>query len=407
MTTVNSGNPALHTWNNWKQQLDDKHTFKEQNATTTSADSDSTDKAPQVHTRKAGKRGRFHHSSHLTRHKHDWHRPSPRPRQTPAPAPTPTPTLTQAPTQAPVQSSAGTTPPDQNVIWTTLTEVPRSPTGAPVTHEFENGNVKITSSPLHQGSFNGTPTTRNKVTIETGNQDDHIEIKTLQSGAVVAEINGKAYGLPIENHGAIMGQLEIKTNGGNDQVNIDKKIWFETSISLNEDHLVSGRDHYTSAPESADKETFSAPDVIPVPLHMTKEGDSQVFKQGDVTISFTQNNHSDYPGDGVTVIKTGNGDDKVRISAADDGSLIADINGEKFLLPVKNDPTGRSRFFIQTQEGNDSVIIDSNVKNFSYINLGAEMSGTVYMGGGFVSNPEEAKQDQQYRNQNYNPLQAR
>ena len=401
MTAVTSGPPALHTWNNSKQQLDEKHTPTEQTGTITSADSDKTDKAPASHARKAGNRGRFHHASHLTRHKHDSRRSSP--------GQAPTQALAQPPVQAqaPVQSSVGTVPPAQNVIWTTLTEVPRSPTGAPVTHEFENGNVKITSSPLHQGSFNGTPTTRNKVTIETGNQDDHIAIKTLQSGAVVAEINGKAYTLPIENHGAIMGQLEIKTNGGSDQVNIDKKIWFETSISLNDDHHVSGRDHYTSAPESANKKTFFEPGVIPVPFHMTKEGDSQVFKQGDVTISFTQNNHSDYLGDGVTVIKTGDGDDKVRISAADDGSLIADINGEKFLLPVKNDPTGRSRFFIQTQEGSDSVTIDSNVKNFSYINLGSEMSGTVYMGGGFVSSPEEAKQDQQYKNQNYNPLQAR
>ncbi|AZE59836.1 MULTISPECIES: hypothetical protein [Pseudomonas fluorescens group] len=401
MNIVTSDNPALHTWNNWKQQLDEKSTPKEQNATITLADADRTNEAPAAHTRKAGDRDRFHHASHLTRHKHDSRRPSPG--QTPIQAPAQPPVQAQAP----VQNTAGTTPPAQNVIWTTLTEVPRSPTGAPVTHEFENGNVKITSSPLHQGSFNGTPTTRNKVTIETGNQDDHIEIKTLQSGAVVAEINEKAYALPIENHGAILGQLEIKTNGGNDQVNIDKKIWFETSISLNDDHHISGRDHYTSAPESANKKTFFEPGVIPVPFYMTNEGDSQVFNQGDVTISFTQNNHSDYPGDGVTVIKTGDGDDKVRISAADDGSLIADINEEKFLLPVKNDPTGRSRLFIQTREGNDSVIIDSNVKNFSYINLGAEVSGTVYMGGGFVSGPEEAKQDQQYRNQNYNPLQAR
>lgn len=137
---------------------------------------------------------------------------------------------------------------------------------------------------------------------------------------------------------------------------------------------------------------------------MNKEGDSQVFKQGDVTISYDQNKYSDHSGDGVTQIKTGNGDDQVRISAADDGSLIANINGEQFLLPVKNDATGRSRLFIQTQEGDDSVTIDSNVKNFSYINQGAQVSGTVYMGGGFVSNPEEAKQDQQYRNQNYNPV---
>lgn len=373
MTTATSGNPNLHTWNNWQQppQENNKHTEPP----------NITHQDP-THTRAAGRRQRdwLQRFSDITQHTYDATRPTP------------------------TSTPAGTAPAVQNVIWTTLTEVPRAPNGLPVTHEFDNGNVKITSSPLHQGSFNGTATPRNKVTIETGNQDDHIEIKTLQSGGVVAEINGKAYELPIENIGAMAGLLEIKTKGGKDQVNIDKNIWFETQISLNADHHVSGRNGYTCAPESSDKKTFLESGVIPVASRMKQEGDSQVFKKGDVTISYDQNKYSERPGDGVTQIKTGNGDDKVRISAADDGSLMANINGEQFLLPVKNDPTGQSRLFIQTQEGNDNVTIDSNVNNFSYINLGADKSGTVYTGGGYVSGPEEKKQDQQYRSQNYNPV---
>jgi hypothetical protein len=374
MTTVTSGNPSSFSWNDWRQKLDEKHT-----ASTSHHQSAHQEPTHNKETCQR-QRHRSNSSSHFTQHKYDAAPPPAKPAVTPP----------------------GNEYRTNEFVWTDLVNVPRSASGAPVTHEFDNGNVKITSSPMHQGSFNGTPTPRNKVTIETGHQDDHIEIKTLQSGGVVAEINGKAYALPIENVGAIAGLLEINTNGGEkDKVNIAKNIWFETQISLNDDHRVSGRNGYTSAPESSDKK---ASDAIPVASQMKQEGDSKVFKHDAVTISYDQNKYSDHPGDGVTQIQTGDGDDNVRISAADDGSLIADINGENFLLPVKNDPTGRSRLFLQTQKGEAHVTIDSNVKNFSYINLGADKSGTVYTGGGFVSGPQETKQDQQYRNQNYNPV---
>lgn len=376
MTTVTSYNPSPLSRNDWRQKPDEKHTAH-------TSHRQSAHQEP-THNKEAGQRQRHrsHCSSHFTQHKYDAAPPPAKPAVTP-----------------PVNEYRA-----NEFVSTNLVNVPRSASAAPETHEFDKGNVKITSSPMHQGSFNGTTIARNKVTIETGNQDDHIEIKTLQSGGIVAEINGKAYGLPIENIGAMTGLLEIKTNGGKDQVNIAKNIWFETQISLNDDHRVSGRNGYTSAPESSDKKTFSEADAIPVASQMKQEGDSRVFRKGDVTISYDQNKDAYRSGHGVTQIKTGNGDDKVRISAAADGSLMANINGESFLLPVKNDPTGQSRLFLQTQEGSDNVTIDSNVKNFSYINLGADKSGTVYTGGGFVSGPEETKQDQQYRNQNYNPV---
>lgn len=293
---------------------------------------------------------------------------------------------------------------EPTVIFTPLVQIPRSPTGAPVTHEFDNGNVKITSSPLHQGSFNGIDIQRNKVTIETGNKDDLVEIKTLTTGGVVAEINGKAYELPIENIGAMTEQLEIKTNGGNDQVTIDPNIWFETTVSLNDKHRVAGMNGYTSAPESANKKTFQEPGVIPVLSQARLEGNAHVFNHGDVTIKFTPNTNALQLGDGVTYIQTGKGADNVRIMAAEDGSMVADINGEKFLLPIKNDATGHSRLFISTQDGEDKTIIDSNVKNYAFILPGEDKNGSLYRGGGFTSGTEEARLTQRYRFQNYNPV---
>lgn len=290
------------------------------------------------------------------------------------------------------------------VIFTSLVEVPRSLTGAPVTHEFDNGNVKITSSPLHQGSFNGADIQRNKVTIETGSKDDLVEIKTLTTGGVVAEINGKAYALPIENIGAMTEQLEIKTNGGDDQVIIADNIWFETTISLNNNHRVAGHNGYTSAPESANKKTFLEPGIIPVFSRMQFKDNEYVFNQGDVTIKFTPNKNALQLGDGVTYIQTGKGADTVHIMAAEDGSMVADINGEKFLLPIKNDATGHSRLFISTQDGEDKTIIDSNVKNYAFILPGEDKNGSLHRGGGFISGAEEPRLTQRYRNQNYNPV---
>ncbi|WDU61019.1 hypothetical protein LRS56_19470 [Pseudomonas poae] len=289
------------------------------------------------------------------------------------------------------------------IIFTTLVDVPRSPSGAPITHEFDNGNVKITSSPLHPGSFNGVPIQRNKVTIETGGKDDLVEIKTLTTGGVVAEINGKAYALPIENIGAMTEQLEIKTNGGKDHVTIADNIWFETTVSLNDSHRVTGLNGYISAPESSGQKTFLEPGVIPVASQMKQEGNSQVFRHGDVTITFDPNKNALQFGDGVTIIKTGDGADTVHIMAAEDGSMVAQINGEKFLLPIKNDATGRSRLYITTQGGDDKTIIDSNVKNYAFILPGEDKNGSLYRGGGFVSGAEEPRLAQRYRPQNYNP----
>lgn len=308
------------------------------------------------------------------------------------------------------QQKFATPPPDPSyptqlpgIIHTQLVNVPKSPNGASVTHEFDNGNVKITSSPLHQGNFNNIAIQRNKVTIETGHQNDQIEIKTLTTGGVVAEINGKAYSLPIENIGAMTEQLEIKTSGGHDKVNIADNIWFETTVSLNDDHRVVGRNGYTSAPESSGKETFLTPDIIPVASQMTQEGNSQVFRHGDVTITFEPNKHALQFGDGVTIIKTGDAPDTVHIKAANDGSMVADINGENFLLPIKNDETGRSRLYISTQGGEDKVIIDANVKNYAFILPGEDKNGSLHSGGGYVSGAEEPRLAQRYRPQNYNP----
>ncbi|MFL1548726.1 hypothetical protein ACI77I_06405 [Pseudomonas sp. D47] len=304
------------------------------------------------------------------------------------------------------QPQAGAAEPvkEPAAIFTTLVKIPKSLTGAPVTHEFDNGNVKITSSPLHQWSFNGIEIQRNKVTIETGNKDDLVEIKTLTTGGVVAEINGKAYELPITNIGAMSQHLEIKTNDGNDEVNVADNIWFETTVSLNNNHRVAGVNGYISAPESANKKTFLEPGVIPVLSQMRPKGDDYVFKHGDVIINFTPNTDALQFGDGVVYIQTGKEADNVRIMAAEDGSMVADINGEKFLLPIKNDATGHSRLFISTQDGEDKIIIDSNVKNYSYILPGEDKSGSLYRGGGFTSRAEEDRQAQRYTFQNYNPV---
>lgn len=61
---------------------------------------------------------------------------------------------------------------------------------------------------------------------------------------------------------------------------------------------------------------------------------------------------------------------------------MAEVNGQKFLLPIKNDPAGGSRLFLQAGDGDDKVTIDSNVKNYAFINMGDGKAGTLYSGGG-------------------------
>ena len=370
MTINASNNPVNQLWQTWQ------HSLQEQSKSTGDSNAkDISHSTPaQVHRQKAQRQ--HQPASSLTQQRLSQAQPrAAEPAQTPG-----------------------------NIIFTTLVEVPRSLTGAPITHEFDNGNIKITSSPLHLGSFNGTSIQRNKVTIETGSKDDLVEIKTLTTGGVVAEINGKAYALPIENIGAMTEQLEIQTNNGKDQVTIADNIWFETTVSLNHSHRVTGLNGYTSAPESSGKKTFLEPGVIPVAAQMKPEGNSQVFRHGDVTITFDPNKNALQFGDGVTIIKTGDGADTVHIMAAEDGSMVAQINGEKFLLPVKNDATGHSRLYITTQGGDDKTIIDANVKNYAFILPGEDKNGSLYRGGGFVSGTEEPRLAQRYRPQNYNPV---
>ena len=105
-------------------------------------------------------------------------------------------------------------------------------------------------------------------------------------------------------------------------------------------------------------------------------------------------------------IIAGSQNDTIRISAAQDNSLLADVNGQKFLLPIKNDPSSGSRLFIQAGEGEDKVTIDSNVKIYAFINMGDGKAGTLYSGGGFVSGEEEPNLRQRYTPQNYNPVQT-
>lgn len=105
-------------------------------------------------------------------------------------------------------------------------------------------------------------------------------------------------------------------------------------------------------------------------------------------------------------IITGAGNDTLRISVGPDNSLMAEVNGQKFLLPIKNDPAGGSRLFLQAGDGDDKVTIDSNVKNYAFINMGDGKAGTLYSGGGFVSGEEEPGLKRRYHPQNYNPVQA-
>lgn len=69
-------------------------------------------------------------------------------------------------------------------------------------------------------------------------------------------------------------------------------------------------------------------------------------------------------------IITGAGNDTLRISVGPDNSLMAEVNGQKFLLPIKNDPAGGSRLFLQAGDGDDKVTIDSNVKKLCVYQYG-------------------------------------
>ena len=300
-----------------------------------------------------------------------------------------------APATVPAQQPANSAP---------ITEVPRAPTSTPVTHEYDNGNVRITSATAHAGSYHGMPMQRNKVTIETADGADNVHLKTLPDIGVVAEINNRQYLLPIQNVGGMTELMEIRTNGGDDQVTIADNIWFQTTVSLNDRHKVSGTMGYTSAPESSGMSTFSQPGIIPIAGHLQKDGQPAEFKHGETTFKFSPNANPRQFGDGVMQIITGNGDDNVRISATENNSLIAEVNEQKFLLPIKNDSSSGSRLFIQTQEGEDKVTIDSNVNNYAFINMGDGKAGTLYSGGGFVSGEEEPSLKQRYHEQNYKPV---
>ncbi|MBJ2244054.1 hypothetical protein [Pseudomonas haemolytica] len=305
-------------------------------------------------------------------------------------------------TDKPVNSAA-TAPAQQPMESRPITEVPRALTSTPTTHTYDNGTVKITSATAHEGSFHGIPMLRNKVTIETGNSADNVHLKSLPDIGVVAEINGRRYLLPVQNVGGMTDTVEIKTKGGDDHVKIADDIWFQTTVSLNDNHTVSGTNGYTSAPESAGVKTFSQPEIIAIAPHLQKGAE---FKHDETTFKFSPNNNPRQFGDGVMQIIAGSGNDTIRISAAEDNSLLAEVNGQKFLLPIKNDPSGGSRLFIQAGDGEDKVTIDSNVKNYAFINMGDGKAGTLYSGGGFVSGEEEPNLKQRYTTQNYNPVET-
>lgn len=305
-------------------------------------------------------------------------------------------------TDKPVNSAA-TAPAQQPMESRPITEVPRALTSTPTTHTYDEGAVKITSATAHEGSFNGMPMLRNKVTIETGDSADNVHLKSLPDIGVVAEINGRRYLLPVQNVGGMTDTVEIKTKGGDDHVKIADDIWFQTTVSLNDNHAVSGTNGYTSAPESAGVKTFSQPEIIAIAPQLQKGAE---FKHDETTFKFTPNNNPRQFGDGVIQIIAGSQNDTIRISAAQDNSLLADVNGQKFLLPIKNDPSSGSRLFIQAGEGEDKVTIDSNVKIYAFINMGDGKAGTLYSGGGFVSGEEEPNLRQRYTPQNYNPVQT-
>lgn len=175
-------------------------------------------------------------------------------------------------------ATALTAPASQPMESRAITEVPRAPTSTPVTHTYDNGNVRITSATAHEGSFHGAPMVRNKVTIETGNSADKVHLKSLPDIGVVAEINDRRYLLPIQNAGGMTELVEIKTNGGDDHVQIADDIWFQTTVSLNDQHSVSGINGYTSAPESSGLRTFSQQDIIAIAPHLQKMPNSNTAR---------------------------------------------------------------------------------------------------------------------------------
>ncbi len=175
---------------------------------------------------------------------------------------------------------------------------------------FRADGVQIEMSVRGGKGYYGPPK-EETVTIQTGNAADKVHIRKSAHGGLIAQINGKAYEIPLyENQGSFQ-KMEINTRGGDDQVFIADDVMLPVSVRLGD-----GNDRFKAGGGRTSVYGGAGNDILTL-------GRGVGYAEGN------DGNDSIVAGAGYSVMYGGNGHDKL---LGGNGSSYMDGGSGKDLL---------------------------------------------------------------------------
>lgn len=232
-----------------------------------------------------------------------------------------------------------------------------APTKVDLNNGLNDGNVRIKYS---AGRPNGSNTTHERLSIETGQGNDAVYVTEGRNGGVLAQVNGRSYEIPFEANRRNQQTIDVKTGDGNDSVVIDNRLAHNVNIDL-------GRGDDSAFAGSGRTKIYGGPGQDNINL-----GSGEGYAEGgdgDDFITGGSGHATIYGGPGSDEIRAGGGPD-TKINYVDGGDgrdLIYGGRGRNVLFGGNGDDyiyagdsstivPGKGNDWVQTHSRNDHVI---------------------------------------------------
>ncbi|WLH80262.1 M91 family zinc metallopeptidase [Pseudomonas sp. FP2335] len=232
-----------------------------------------------------------------------------------------------------------------------------APTKVDLNNGLNDGNVRIKYS---AGRPNGSNTTHERLSIETGQGNDAVYVTEGRNGGVLAQVNGRSYEIPFEANRRNQQTIDVKTGDGNDSVVIDNRLAHDVNINL-------GRGDDSAFAGSGRTKIYGGSGQDNINL-----GSGEGYAEGgdgDDFITGGSGHATIYGGPGSDEIRAGGGPD-TKINYVDGGDgrdLIYGGRGRNVLFGGNGDDyiyagdsstivPGKGNDWVQTRSRNDHVI---------------------------------------------------
>lgn len=232
-----------------------------------------------------------------------------------------------------------------------------APTKVDLNNGLNDGNVRIKYS---AGRPNGSNTTHERLSIETGQGNDAVYVTEGRNGGVLAQVNGRSYEIPFEANRRNQQTIDVNTGDGNDSVVIDNRLAHDVNINL-------GRGDDSAFAGSGRTKIYGGSGQDNINL-----GSGEGYAEGgdgDDFITGGSGHATIYGGPGSDEIRAGGGPD-TKINYVDGGDgrdLIYGGRGRNVLFGGNGDDyiyagdsstivPGKGNDWVQTRSRNDHVI---------------------------------------------------